>query len=62
MENNSIRSIGINYKLSFIDEFQDTDDIQIETILGLQKCLEIIVDYLLLEILNKVFIDLEVLH
>lgn len=37
VENNSIRSIGINYKYLFIDEFQDTDDIQIETILGLQK-------------------------
>lgn len=37
VENNSIRSIGINYKYLFIDEFQDTDDVQIETILGLQK-------------------------
>ena len=28
---------GLNYKYLFIDEFQDTDDVQIETILGLQK-------------------------
>lgn len=37
VENNSIRSTGINYKYVFVDEFQDTDDVQIETILGLQK-------------------------
>lgn len=37
VENNSIRGTGINYKYVFIDEFQDTDDVQIETILGLQK-------------------------
>ena len=28
---------GLDYKYVFIDEFQDTDDVQIETILGLQK-------------------------
>lgn len=28
---------GLDYKYIFIDEFQDTDDVQIETILGLQK-------------------------
>lgn len=32
-----IREKGVNFKYVFIDEFQDTDDVQIETILGLQK-------------------------
>lgn len=32
-----IREKGLNYKYVFIDEFQDTDDVQIETVLGLQK-------------------------
>lgn len=28
---------SLNFKFLFIDEFQDTDDVQIETVLGLQK-------------------------
>lgn len=32
-----IKEKGVNFKYVFIDEFQDTDDVQIETILGLQK-------------------------
>lgn len=34
---NKISGKGLDYKYMFIDEFQDTDDVQIETILGLQK-------------------------
>lgn len=34
---NKISGTGLDYKYLFIDEFQDTDDVQIETILGLQK-------------------------
>lgn len=34
---NKISGKGLDYKYVFIDEFQDTDDVQIETILGLQK-------------------------
>lgn len=34
---NKISGTGLDYKYVFIDEFQDTDDVQIETILGLQK-------------------------
>lgn len=32
-----IRKKGVDFKYVFVDEFQDTDDVQIETILGLQK-------------------------
>ena len=32
-----INGKGLNFKYLFIDEFQDTDDVQIETVLGLQK-------------------------
>lgn len=34
---NKISGTGLDYKYLFIDEFQDTDDVQIETILGLKR-------------------------
>ncbi len=37
VKNSEISEKGLDYRFLFIDEFQDTDDIQIETILELQK-------------------------
>ena len=36
---NKLMKQGHEYKYVFVDEFQDTDDIQIETITGLQHLL-----------------------
>ena len=37
VNNGKMQSHGRRYKYVFVDEFQDTDDVQIETITGLQK-------------------------
>ena len=36
VQNHKLIKQGLNYKYVFVDEFQDTDDTQIETIVGLQ--------------------------